>query len=64
MTIAISESRIFQNIGRDIYFEAALAPKPIALNHRTLATDAPIAKYQRSASNWFATLPKRMTVSR
>jgi hypothetical protein len=37
---AITESRIFQKTGRDIYRDAARAPKPIAENHRTLPTDA------------------------
>ncbi|MEN9857510.1 MAG: hypothetical protein RLZZ222_657, partial [Actinomycetota bacterium] len=49
ITVAIIESRIFQNIGFDINREAARAPKPIVENQTTLATAPPMAKNQRSS---------------
>jgi hypothetical protein len=51
MTTAMTESRIFQNIGRVMYFDAARAPKPIAVNQMTLAIDAPRANSHRWEAN-------------
>ena len=51
MIAAMIESRIFQNIGRDINFEADFAPKPIAVNQIKLASIAPITKNHLSDPN-------------
>ena len=47
----MSESRIFQNIGRDINFEADFAPNPIAVNQMKLASIAPKTKNHFSDPN-------------
>ena len=48
ITTAMAESKIFQKIGFDMYFDAARAPNPIVENQAKLATEAPTAKNQRS----------------
>jgi hypothetical protein len=64
MIAAMIESRIFQNIGRDINREADFAPKPIAVNQIKLAIVAPRTKNHLSFPNWFEILPSKITVSR
>ena len=64
MMAAITPSRTFQKIGRDMNRAADCAPKPIAANQRVLASMAPAENIHRFSLNWLETVPNKITVSR